>query len=74
MDSSSISIRHAAKERGMEGDNLDLLDQTGEGDARVRLWLTPWGQRVIETNGDPIWEHDAASMLEACDQLGLVLP
>lgn len=48
-----------------------LLDQNGEGDARVRLWRTPWNQWVIETHGDPIWEFDKFSIQEDCKRLGL---
>lgn len=72
-DSESIGIRKAGEERGMSGDNMDLIDQTGEGDNRVRLWMLPWGQRVIETNGEPHFEVDGLQFVQHCESLGLEL-
>lgn len=72
-DSESIGIRKAGEERGMSGDNMDLIDQTGDGDNRVRLWMLPCGQRVIETNGDPHFEVDGLQFVQDCESLGLEL-
>jgi hypothetical protein len=39
----------------------------------VRLWMLPWGQRVVETNGDPLFEVDGFQFVQACESLGLEL-
>jgi hypothetical protein len=72
-DCDSIGIKKRAAAKGKSDEFMILLDQNGEGDARVRLWRTPWNQWVIETNGDPIWEFDKQSMQEECIRLGLTI-
>jgi hypothetical protein len=72
-DSESIGIRKRAAAKGMSDESMILLDQKGEGDARVRLWRTPWKQWVIETHGDPIWEFDPDSIKQECMRLGLTI-
>ena len=70
-DSESMEIRDMAEDHGMIGDNMDLIDETGEGDSRVRLWRMPWGQRVIETGNDRIWENNRRVFAEECGRFGL---
>jgi len=70
-DSDSIGIRKAGEERGMSDENMVLIDQYGNGDYRVRLWMLPWGQRVIETNGDPVFETDEAQFARDCESVRL---
>ena len=52
--SSSRQIQEALDQQGGRE-----VARTGDGDATMILWELSDGRRVIETNGDPVWEGDA---------------
>lgn len=37
---------------------IKTLGSTGAGDARLTLHRLPSGMEVIETNGEPVWDHE----------------
>lgn len=56
----SVSVLAGARLAGiMDPEPLEPIAENGEqGDARIRVYDIA-GELVAETNGDPIWEHDA---------------